>query len=268
MKHSRMPVLFIGHGSPVNAIEDNPFTKTLKKLAKKLPRPEAILCISAHWLTARTWISHTNFPTTIHDFHKGPSELFTVNYPARGAPELAEKIKAAIQTPHIQLDEHWGFDQGVWIVFIHMYPDADIPIIQLSINMAEPADYHYELGTRLRQLRNHGVLIVGSGNIVHNDKMIIWDNQYAPPYPWAVEFDEQVKQCIIQRDYKPLLEELPFTEVGRLSNPAPDHYFPLLYALGASDINDSVRFEFEEIQFGSVSMRSLSLGIPSSRYPI
>jgi 4,5-DOPA dioxygenase extradiol len=140
-----------------------------------------------------------------------------------------------------------------------MYPQADIPIVQLSINMAEPADFHFELGMRLRELRDHGVLIVGSGNITHNDKMIIWDEQYAKPYPWAIEFDEQVKQCIIQRDYKPLLEELLFTEIGRLSIPAPDHYFPLLYTLGASDSNDALRFEFEEIQFGSVSMRSLSL---------
>ncbi|WP_454781110.1 4,5-DOPA-extradiol-dioxygenase [Legionella sp. WA2022007384] len=260
MTHSRMPVLFIGHGSPVNAIENNPFTIILKKLAKTLARPKAILCISAHWLSARTWITHTSYPKTIHDFHKGPPELFTVNYPARGAPELAEKIKAAIQTPNIQLDEHWGFDQGIWIVLIHMYPDADIPVIQLSINMAEPADYHFEVGRRLKQLRNDGVLIIGSGNIVHNDKMIVWDNQYAPPYPWAIAFDEQVKQCIIQRNYKPLLEELLFTEVGRLSVPAPDHYFPLLYVLGASDSSDLLHFEFEEIQFGSVSMRSFSLG--------
>ncbi|QMT60668.1 4,5-DOPA dioxygenase extradiol [Legionella sp. PC997] len=260
MTHTKMPVLFIGHGSPVNAIEDNPFTKMLRKLAKKLPPPESILCISAHWLTARTWITHTPFPRTIHDFHKGPTELFKVNYPAPGAPELAEKVKAAIQTPHIQLDKHWGFDQGIWIVFNHMYPNADIPIIQLSINMAEPAEYHFELGNRLRSLRNQGVLIVGSGNIVHNDKMIIWDNPNAPPYPWAIEFDEHVKQCISQKNYKPLLEELLFTEVGRLSVPSPDHYFPLLYTLGASEADDSLDFEFEKIQFGSVSMRSFSLG--------
>lgn len=260
MKLTRMPVLFIGHGSPTNAIETNPFTKTLVRLSKELPRPKAILCISAHWLTARTWISHTPNPQTIHDFHKGPPELFTVQYPARGALDLAEKIKDLIQKPQIQLDEHWGFDQGVWIVFLHIYPEADIPIIQLSINMAEPAEFHFELGTHLKQLRDHGVLIVGSGNIVHNDKMIIWDNQYGKPYPWAIEFDEQVKQCIIRRDYKPLLGNLLFTESGKLSVPAPDHYFPLLYTLGASDMSDSLRFEFEEIQFGSVSMRSLSFG--------
>lgn len=259
--NSKMPVVFIGHGSPTNAIENNSFTRTLGKLAKKIPKPTAILCISAHWLTAQTWLSHSPYPTTLHDFHKGPTELFTVNYPAPGAPELAEKIKATISEHSIQLDKHWGFDQGVWIVCIPMYPEANIPIVQLSINMAKPSDFHFELGVKLKELRKEGVLIIGSGNIVHNDKMLLWDNQYAQPYPWATEFDEQVKRCIMQRDYGPLQEDLLYTEVGRLSAPTLEHYLPLLYVLGASDGDDALSFEFEGIQFGSVSMRSLSLGL-------
>ncbi|KTC91784.1 MULTISPECIES: 4,5-DOPA dioxygenase extradiol [Legionella] len=259
--NSKMPVLFIGHGSPTNAIENNPFTRTLVKLAKKIPKPEAILCISAHWLTAQTWLSHTPYPVTLHDFHKGPAELFTVNYPAPGAPELAEKIKGIINEHSIELDEHWGFDQGVWIVGISMYPKANIPIVQLSINMAKPSDFHFELGASLNVLRRQGVLIIGSGNIVHNEKKLLWDDQYGKPYPWAIEFEEQVKRCLIQRDYTPLQGDLLYTEVGRFSVPTLEHYLPLLYALGASDAEDALQFEFEGIQFGCVSMLSLSLGL-------
>lgn len=261
MSESKMPVVFIGHGSPMNAIEDNPFSKTLVRLGKELPKPKAILCISAHWLTARTWLSHTPCPKTIHDFHHFPQPLFEVQYQAPGDPRLAEQIKASIQKPRLLLDEHWGLDHGAWSVLKHMYPKADIPIIELSIDMSEPAEFHFELGKNLKTFRDQGVLIIGSGNIVHNLKEIIWDNQNAEPYLWATEFDEQVKQCLLQRDFPALMGDLLYTPAGRLSVPTADHYYPLLYVLGASDNKDSLRFEYEEIQNGSISMRTLSLGL-------
>ena len=261
MPESKMPVLFIGHGSPMNAIEDNPFTKTLVKLGNELPKPKAVLCISAHWLTARTWLSHTSYPKTIHDFHHFPQQLFAVQYNAPGAPRLAEQIKASIPKPRILLDENWGLDHGAWSVLKHLYPKANIPIIELSIDMSEPAEFHFALGQSLKTLRDQGVLIIGSGNIVHNLKEIIWDNPHAEPYSWATEFDEQVKQCIVQRDFIPLMSDLLFTPAGRLSVPTADHYYPLLYALGATDNEDRLRFEYEEIQNGSISMRTLSLGL-------
>ncbi len=264
MSQSRMPLLFIGHGSPMNAIEDNPFTKTLVRLGSELPKPKAILCISAHWLTARTWVSHTPHPKLIHDFLPSPplpQQVFEVQYQASGDPNLAEHISASIQNTRVLLDDHWGLDHGAWSVFKHMYPKANIPIIELSIDMSITAECHFELGAQLKPLRDQGVLIVGSGNIVHNIKEIIWDNQKAKPYSWAVEFDEQVKQCIVQRDFIPLIGDLLYTSAGRLSVPTTDHYYPLLYTLGASDNNDSLRFEYEEIQSGSISMRTLSLGL-------
>ncbi|CEG58857.1 4,5-DOPA-extradiol-dioxygenase [Legionella fallonii] len=252
----KMPVLFIGHGSPMNAIEENAFTAMLEHLGNELPLPQAILCISAHWITSGSWLTSMPVSRTIHDFYGFPQPLFEVQYPAPGSPALAQKIKEQIKQPHIHLDENWGLDHGSWSILRHMYPQANIPVIQLSIDMSEPPEYHFNLGQQLKELRTEGVLIIGSGNIVHNLSMIRW-SKHAKAYPWACEFDKQVKEYLLKRDFAPLMNELPFTASGRLSVPTLDHYLPLIYVLGCSDINDQLTFIFEEIELGSISMRSL-----------
>ena len=259
MTSQRMPVLFIGHGSPMNAIEKNAFSDKLNVLGKELPKPKAIVCISAHWLTAGTWVTHMNAPRTIHDFYGFPQELFNVQYKAPGDPKLAETVKNKIQKPVVHLDENWGLDHGTWSVLKHMYPEADIPIIQLSIDMSEPPQYHFEMGQKLKELRDEGVLIVGSGNIVHNLRQIRW-GQDTSAHPWATQFDEEVKKHLLQKDYAPLMGKLLTTDAGRMSVPTPDHYYPLLYTLGASDNVDKMKFEYEGVELGSISMRTLSLG--------
>lgn len=259
-KTPKLPVVFLGHGSPMNAIAENNFTRTLNLLGKDLPKPEAILCISAHWMTEGSWLTHMESPKTIHDFYGFPQALFDVQYPAKGNAALAESISKDIVQPKLHLDnEIWGLDHGTWSVLKHMYPDANIPVIQLSLNMVQSPEYHYSLGKELARLRERGVLIVGSGNIVHNLRTIKWDEK-APAYPWAVEFDEWAKSKIEKRDYKALYQDALKSEAGRLSVPTLDHYLPLLYILGASDEKDQLKFEYEEMQNASISMRCLSLG--------
>lgn len=255
-----MPALFIGHGSPMNAIAANDFTRTLNQLGKELDPPEAILVISAHWMSEGTWITHMEKPKTIHDFYGFPQPLFDIQYPAPGRPDIAEAIQKEFIDPKIQLDkEAWGLDHGTWAVLRHMYPNADIPVMQLSIYMSQPAEYHMKLGQELAKLRERGILILGSGNIVHNLRRINWEDQ-AAPYDWALEFDEWSKDKITKRDFQALQNDFLKTEAGRLAVPSMDHYYPLLYVLGASTQKDEVRFEYEEIQNGSISMRCLSFG--------
>lgn len=256
---TKMPLLFIGHGSPMNAIEQNAFSRRLNDLGKILPKPRAILCISAHWLTAGSWVTHMAWPKTIHDFYGFPPALFAVDYPAPGSPELAQTLHALIKKPAIHLDEHWGLDHGSWSVIKHLYPKANIPIVQLSIDMSEDPHYHFELGKQLKALRHQGVLLLGSGNIVHNLRMLRHSGQ--TPYPWALEFDKQVKERLLANDFEPLKEQLLLTESGRLSVPTLDHYLPLLYILGAAEPEEKMRFEFEGIELGAISMRSLSFGL-------
>lgn len=259
-KHSPMPSLFIGHGSPMNAIENNSFTQMLTALGKKLERPQAILCISAHWMTEGTWITQMERPKTIHDFYGFPQPLFDIQYPAPGSPDIAEAIHREIFTPHIHLDqEAWGLDHGTWSVLKHMYPEADIPVMQLSLYMGKSPEYHFQLGRELAKLRENGVLILGSGNIVHNLRKINWDKT-AAPHDWAVEFDEWSKEKLLKRDFMALQNDFLKTEAGRLSVPTMDHYYPLLYVLGASSNKDEMKFEYEEIQNASISMRAFSFG--------
>lgn len=242
----------------MNAIQDHEFTRCLNRLGQRLVRPSAILCISAHWMTQGTWVTHARQPRTIHDFYGFPKALFEVQYPALGSPEMAEKIKQSITDPPIQWDESsWGLDHGAWSVLKHLYPLADIPVVQLSLDIHQPPEFHFDLGRKLRFLRNEGVLIVGSGNIVHNLRVVDFSDR-ARPYPWAVEFDEWVKQMLIRRDYPSLMRQALSTEAGRLSVPTPDHWYPLLYVLGASDSGDRLTFEYEGIEHGSISMRCLS----------
>jgi 4,5-DOPA dioxygenase extradiol len=254
----RMPIFFIGHGSPMNAIDENNYTRTLSTLGPNLPRPKAILCVSAHWMSEGTWITHMKQPRTIHDFYGFPEELFAVQYPAPSSPELAESIQAQIQDPKIQLDnEMWGYDHGTWSVLRHIYPDADIPVLQLSLYMEQPAEYHFKVGQELAKLRDQNILIIGSGNIVHNLRKIRWEPN-AQAFDWAIEFDQWVKEKLEARDFNALVKDPLKTEAGKLSIPTPDHWYPIYYILGASGPDDQLRVEYEEMQNGSISMRSFS----------
>lgn len=257
---AKMPVLFLGHGSPMNAIESNDFTRTLARLGQGLPVPKAIVCISAHWQTRGTWVTHMQNPKTIHDFYGFPQALFDVQYPAPGSPALAEKIQTKIVSPPIHRDDsQWGLDHGTWSVLKHIYPQAQIPIVQLSMDMTQSAEYHFQLGQQLTSWRQQGVLIVGSGNIVHNLRKLSWETN-AKPFDWALEFDEWVQTKILDRDFSALVNEPLQTESGRLSIPTPDHYLPLLYTLGAAEKNDSIQFIYEGIQNSSISMRCVQIG--------
>lgn len=255
----RMPVVFVGHGSPMHAIQDNSFTQSLAQLEKEIPKPKAILTISAHWLSAGTWVTRMPEPRTIHDFGGFPQELFDVQYPAPGDPELAKHIQTLSEHPKIQGDENWGLDHGTWAVLRKMYPEADIPVLQLSIDMSEPPSFHFELGKKLHSLREQGILILGSGNIVHNLRRADWDKA-SQGFDWAVEFDEWTKEKLLQRDFKSLTEDFMKTTAGRLSVPTPDHYLPLLYVLGAANEKEELDFQFEGYDLGSISMRGLSFG--------
>lgn len=250
------PVLFIGHGSPMNAIADNAFTRRLAELQKIYPTPKAILCVSAHWMTKGTWVTHMEHPRTIHDFGGFPDELFAIQYPAPGSPEIADLICKII--PHVSADDkNWGLDHGTWSVLRHVYPEANIPVIQLSLDMTKPPSYHYELGKKLKELRNQGVWIVSSGNIVHNLRKIKWEEN-AEPYDWAIEFDAWVKENLLQKNYDALITKFNESPAGQLSVPTTEHYLPLLYILGAADESDELHFEFEGIQNGSISMLTMS----------
>lgn len=245
----------------MNAIEENAFTRRLADLGKRIARPQAILCISAHWMTEGTWVTHMRKPKTIHDFYGFPKPLFDVQYPAPGSPEIADRIRADIKDPKINADdEMWGLDHGTWSVLTHMYPKADIPVLQMSVYLEQPSEYHYRVGQQLKALREQGILIVGSGNIVHNLRQIDFGPN-AKPFDWAIEFDEWVKDRLTRRDYASLINDAMSFRAGKLSIPSPDHWYPLFYALGASDEQDQLRFEHEGIDNASISMRCLSLGL-------
>jgi 4,5-DOPA dioxygenase extradiol len=260
MAAERMPIVFIGHGNPMNAVRDTRFTRKLRELGTRLPRPKAILCVSAHWMTEGTWVTHMGRPKTIHDFYGFPQELFDIQYPAPGDPATADRISRDSSDPSIHPDnELWGLDHGTWSVLRHMYPEADVPVLQLSLNLVEGPEFHFALGEKLKYLRREGILIIGSGNIVHNLRRVSFDD-HARPFDWAVEFDAWVKQRLQDGNYKAIVEEARETEAGRLSIPTPDHWYPLLYALGAADGGEPLRFEYEGIENASISMRCLTLG--------
>ena len=254
-----MPVFFIGHGSPMNALELNPFTEALKNMRPLCPNPKAILCISAHWMTEGTWVTQMKNPKTIHDFYGFPQELFDIQYPAPGNPEIAQAIRDNVDPPHIQGDhEMWGLDHGAWSVLRHIFPEARVPVIQLSLNITKDPLFHFELGKKLQVLRESGILIVASGNIVHNLRKIKWESD-APPYDWALEFDDWIKAHLQNKNFDPLIHDFLKSESGKLSVPTMEHYYPLLYALGAAAKDDQIHFDFEGIQNASISMRTFSL---------
>ncbi len=258
-KTARMPVLFLGHGSPMNALEDNEYTKNFKAVGQSLPVPKAILCISAHWETKGTFVTAMEHPQTIHDFGGFPKALNEYQYPAPGSPDFAQQTKALITSTEIGLDHGWGLDHGAWTVLCHLFPQADIPVYQLSLDYRKDPLWHYELGVELKALRDRGVLIVGSGNIVHNLRMLNWQNPQGSAYDWAIEADETIKQLILKNDYKSLSNYKSLGKAFELAIPTPDHYLPLLYTLALKDSNESIQFFNDKTEMGSISMRSLKI---------
>jgi 4,5-DOPA dioxygenase extradiol len=254
----RMPLLFIGHGNPMNAILDNKYSQTWKELGKRLPRPRAILCISAHWLTmSDTKVTAMEKPETIHDFGGFPELLYQQQYPAPGAPELAKETQHLIQNPPVALDYDWGLDHGTWSVLLPMFPLADIPVYQLSIDYRKPPEFHYDLGKQLAALRERGVLIIGSGNLVHNLRVMRFDGA---PYDWAIEFDKKMEEWISSGNHKAIIEFRSLGALASIAHPTHDHFLPLLYVLGLQHKQDSPEFFTEDIDLGSVSMRSVKFG--------
>ncbi len=261
-EEEKMPVLFIGHGSPMNAIEDNIFSKRWQQMGKEIPTPKAVVVISAHWLTKGTMVTAMPNPKTIHDFGGFPQALFDVQYPAPGSPELASEIQKLITNPAVELDHDWGLDHGTWSVVKHMYPDADIPVLQLSIDYYKPAAYHYELAKQLLSLRKKGVLIIGSGNMVHNLRMVAWDKLNEPEFgfDWALEMNDVFKNKISNGFHKELIQYEKLHKSATLAIPSPDHYYPLLYILALQTDNDKVEFFNDKAVGGSLTMTSVKIG--------
>lgn len=258
----KMPVLFLGHGSPMNAIEENEFVTGFRTVATTIPTPQAILCISAHWETRGTLVTAMESPRTIHDFGGFPQALFDVQYPAPGSPELAMETQRLIKSTVVGLDERWGLDHGAWSVIKHLYPNADIPVIQMSLDYSQPPQYHYELAKELKSLREKGVLIIGSGNMVHNLRMVAWDrlNTAGFGFDWALEANEKMKSYILSDDHSPLVN---FRSQGKsfdLAIPTPEHYLPLLYSLAFKEENEPISLFNDLPVGGSLSMTSVKIG--------
>jgi len=253
----KMPALFVGHGSPMNAIEDNEFSRTWADTGRALPRPNAILCISAHWETRGTLVTGMEHPPTIHDFGGFPRELFEKQYPAPGSPALAQLTQETVKSTDVCLDNQWGLDHGTWSILVKMFPDASIPVVQLSLDQTQGPAYHYALGKELRALRDRGVLIIGSGNIVHSFRGFTLQDV---AYDWAAEFDETIKHLIEDGDHNSIVEYQRLGRAAQLSVPTNEHYLPLLYALALQGKDEAVRFMNEKVTFGTMSMRSVWIG--------
>jgi 4,5-DOPA dioxygenase extradiol len=261
LSDKKMPAIFIGHGSPMNALANNAFTKHLEVLGKTLPIPKKILMISAHWMTKGVELQASLSPKMIYDFYGFPEELYKINYPASGDVSLAEKVKTDLSIYQAKLDHEWGFDHGNWSVLLHMYPKANIPVVQLSLNQnfMNLRD-HLTLAKQLNKLRSEGVLIIGSGNIVHNLRQIS-RNETVSVMDWAKEFDEFIKKSIIENNFEQLLAEDPSKQSQwNMAHPSIEHYLPLLYVLGAADLNEKILFPYEAFELGSLSMRSVLVG--------
>jgi 4,5-DOPA dioxygenase extradiol len=253
----RMPAMFVGHGSPTNAIDNNEFSEAWAEIGESLLKPKAILCISAHWVTDGTRVTAMKQPKTIHDFYGFPQNLYEMQYPAEGLPELARLTEQTIQKTHVQMDFDWGLDHGAWSVLCRMFPNADIPVVQLSLDLNKEPEFHYELGMQLKALRDKGVLILGSGNIVHNLMTLVWQDT---AYDWALEFDEKMKQLILSGDHSSIIHYKKFGKAASLSVPTNEHFLPLLYVLAMQDTEDQISFFAERVTLGSISMRSIKIG--------
>ena len=257
----KMPVLFLGHGSPMNAIEENQFVTGFRDLAKTLPKPNAILCISAHWFTNGTKVTAMEIPRTIHDFGGFPEDLFAVQYPAKGSPELATVTRELLLPTEVELDQHWGLDHGAWSVIKHLYPDADIPVIQMSIDYTKSGQYHFELAQKLSALRTKGILIVGSGNIIHNLRMVDFRNINTDNYgyDWAVEARSDINDYLLDGNFQPLIDFEKQSKAFQLAIPTPEHYLPLIYSLGLKGKSEELSLFNDKLVAGSLSMTSVKI---------
>ncbi len=258
----RMPVLFVGHGSPMNAIEDNEFSRGWKAIGRSLPKPRAILCISAHWETRGTMVTAMEKPKTIHDFGGFPQELFNVQYPAPGSPAVAQETKSTVVKTDVSLDQQWGLDHGAWSVIKNLYPNADIPVVQMSLDYMQGPQYHFDLAKELASLRDKGILIIGSGNMVHNLRMVAWDKMNEPDFgfDWAIEANTKMKEYIKKGDYQSLIGYQSLGTAFRLAVPSPDHFLPLLYTLALQRKEEGIQFFNDKAVMGSLTMTSLKIG--------
>lgn len=255
-----LPAIFFGHGNPMNALQQNAWTEGWAELGRSIPRPKAVLCISAHWYVPETAVTAMTQPRTIHDFGGFPPELFQVEYPAPGDPALAQRVQALLAPLPVRLDEQWGLDHGTWAVLCHVFPQADVPLVQLSLDASKPAAFHYALGKQLAPLRAEGVLLVGSGNLVHNLRAYAWGQPSVGAYDWAARFEQQARALMLADDVAPLIQ---YEQLGRdalLSIPTPEHYLPLLYVLALRQPGEDISFPSEGMDGGSISMLTVRVG--------
>ena len=255
-----LPAIFFGHGNPMNAIAANRYTGAWARIGHELPRPQAVLCISAHWFVPGTGVTISTAPRTIHDFGGFPPELYRVQYPAPGDPALAGRVRRLLSPLEVRPEDSWGLDHGTWSVLRHVYPDADIPVVQLSIDETRPAASHFEIGRKLMPLRDEGVLIVGSGNLVHNLHAYAWGRHSREPYDWAVRFENAAQEMMLADDMAPLVNYERLGPDAALSIPTPDHYLPLLYVLAARTQGEAIRFPVQGVDGGSISMLAVQVG--------
>lgn len=255
-----MPAIFFGHGNPMNALAQNVWTEGWAAIGKEIPRPRAVLCVSAHWYLPATMVTAMPAPRTIHDFGGFPRQLYEIKYPVPGDPELARRVQSLLEPVTVNLDETWGLDHGTWSVLCHVFPEADVPVIQLSIDETQPAEFHYETAKRLTVLRDEGVLIVGSGNLVHNLHTYAWGRQEIEPFDWAVRFEARARELLLAAEHEPLIAYETLGRDAALAIPTPDHYLPLLYVIGQRREDEDVSFPVEGFDGGSVSMLTVRIG--------
>jgi 4,5-DOPA dioxygenase extradiol len=255
-----MPAIFFGHGNPMNALQNNAWTNGWTSIGNSIPKPKAIVCVSAHWYLPATLVTAQEQPRTIHDFGGFPRELYQIQYPAPGEPQLANRVRDLLAPVSAGLDTRWGLDHGTWSVLCHVFPEADVPVIQLSIDEMQPASFHYETAKRLASLRDEGVLIVGSGNLVHNLHAYAWGRQQVAPLDWAVRFEERARELLLAGEHEPLIAYETLGRDASLSVPTPDHYLPLLYVLAQARPGEPITFPVEGFDGGSVSMLTIQIG--------
>lgn len=257
---SRLPAIFFGHGNPMNAVTSNDYTASWRRMGQAMPKPKAILAISAHWFVPDTAVTAATAPRTIHDFGGFPRELQQVQYPAPGDPGLASRVQQLLAPLEVKANNSWGFDHGTWSVLRHVYPQADVPVVQLSIDETKPGPFHFEIGQKLALLRDEGILVIGSGNLVHNLHTYAWGRQPHGPYDWAVRFENAAKAMMLAGDYQPLINYEMLGQDAALSIPTPDHFLPLLYVLGTAHKGERVGFPVEGVDGGSISMLVVQIG--------
>jgi 4,5-DOPA dioxygenase extradiol len=255
-----MPAIFFGHGNPLNALNRNSYTEEWERIGRAIPKPNAILSISAHWYTTGSFVTAMPSPRTIHDFGGFPKELYEVEYPASGDPALADRVRRLLAPVPVRLDQQWGLDHGTWSVLCHVFPEADIPVVQLSIDEAQHPRFHYDLGKRLAPLRDEGILVIGSGNVVHNLHAYAWGRHAVEPFDWTIRFQNHVRDFLKSRNHLPLIDYESLGRDALLSVPTPDHYLPLLYVIALQRDSDAVTFLVEGVDGGSISMLTVHVG--------